>query len=353
MGFNIKTFTNILNNMASWVSSHSPQLNNWRVGGVTRSILEAISSEIEELYFKMNTMYIQAVQQSIFTSFGFNLLPAVCSYGEITLYFTINLTDNITIPAGFQVYTAPINGVAVFFISTSDTLCLQGTNNVIMQVSCVTPGIIGNVSSYSIAMQSQPLTFIQQLNNLLPIGNGAEQETIPACKKRFASYISSLGMGTIDAIQYGCSTVTGITGVYVAESIGYLTVYAHDYLGNLPTLLQQNLITTLDSYKSAGVELIVLPVTLVPVDMSIVVYTNKQFNASDMVSYGTNLQEKVNDFFNSYVVSKSVRIAEVLGFIMNLDLGNIYNVTLSIPSDIIIPGNDLIQAGIVTLTAKN
>ncbi|MNJ72593.1 hypothetical protein D3C77_692630 [compost metagenome] len=73
--------------------------------------------------------------------------------------------------------------------------------------------------------------------------------------------------------------VPGVTGAYVSDQIGEVRAYVHDAAGNLPEELRVAVETALIDYRPAGTGVLVLPVTKIPVDVSVQVTLKEGFDA--------------------------------------------------------------------------
>lgn len=342
----MKTFKEILNSMAHWITTSTNKLTNFYPGSVTRSLLEAIAVELESIYFQMHLGFKYAIENSIFHSFDFYRFPATPSSGEVTIIFRGPLAQKLVIPKGYQLSTTPTNGSAVYFEVTEDTLVPYGVDRAVVYVQCTQSGVIGNVPAYSIRRATTPLPVIQEIYNESPFINGKPEETREERKKRFTKYIKTLSRGTVEAIQYGCLRVQGVTGAYVDESIGVVNVYVHDALGNLPDKLKQEVIQSLYEYRSAGIEVVVSPVIKKPIDLTVDVTLNKGF---DRDKYQAIIRDSLTSFLNYYTVSKNLIRAELIKYIMSIDENAILNINISLKDDVYVDKYELIRAGEITV----
>ena len=347
MGLKMKTFREILNGMIGWISQSNSKLTNFYVGSVIRTLLEAISVEIESLYFQMHRGFRNAIENSIFHSFNFYKFPATPATGELRLVFGSPLTQKLIIPKGYEFSTTPVNGEAIYFKTIEDTLVSYGVEEAVVQVECTQSGVIGNVPAFSIRRISVPIPVIREVYNASAFLTGKPEETKEERKKRFTRYIDTLSRGTISAVQYGCLRVQGVTGAYVDESIGVVNVYVHDAAGNLSEELRQEVLQSLIEYRSAGIEVIVSPVVKKPVDLDISVVLNPGF---DPDKYKTIIEDSVTSYLNYYSVSRDLIKADVIKYIMSIDENAILNMSINLEGDVMADKYELIRAGTITVT---
>jgi uncharacterized phage protein gp47/JayE len=345
-GLNSKTFSEILNDMVGWVKSNTTKLTNFSVGSVVRTLLESISMEIESLYFQLDKGFKYAMKQSIFNSFGFSQTAPVPSTGQVTMTFREPLPFNYSIPQGYKFATTSILGQVLYFTSTSDASCVTGDNSITIPVQCDTAGAISNVPIDSIKFAVTPYAFVEGITNNVAFTNGKEGEATEEVKRRFTQYIQTLARGTIGALTYGCSSVPGVTGVAIEELVGRVRIYAHNADGLLPIELKNAIITNLLSYRSGGVEVIVLPVVIKPVDITIGVLLEEGF---DVERYKVIIKDSIIQYLNSYTVSRGLIRSELIRYTMSIDKLAITDVSISLTSNIASMKSELIRPGVITI----
>lgn len=347
MGLKLKTSSELLNDMIGWMVTRGSKISNFSVGSVSRTLLEAISLEMEALYYQMSKGFKHALQHSVFYSFGFSKKSAIPSTGMVTVRFKSDIPYNMVIPKGYKFSTVPVRGKVIHFASTQDVACVSGDRVAVVPVECTTPGIIGNVPAGAIKICVNPLPFTESVFNQLDFNNGAEEEDVAEVKKRFTEYIQTLSKSTIAAVQYGCLTVQGVTGVFVDERIGVLDIYVHDINGDLTPALEKAVVDTLINYRAGGIEVRVLPVTKVGIDLSIEVILAPGFDGG---KYQQMIRDSVTDYLNAYTVATSLRRADLIRFIMNIDTVAIQNVSISLQEDVTVENSEKIRAGNIQVT---
>ena len=346
MALKMKTFNSILNDMANWVKSNTSSITNFRIGSVSRTLLEAVSVELESLYLQMHRGFKFCIENSIYHSFDFQKLPATPSSGDLTIEFIRPTTENIIIPQGYRFCTQMIDDVIVYFEVTKETIIPYGVDKALLRVQCTEGGVIGNVPSYSITRAVVQMPFIKTIYNENPFSNGLEEELTEDRKARFTKYINTLAKGTKEALKYGCLKTPGVAGVYVEERIGHVNIYVHDGGGELSPELKAKVEDNIIDYKAAGIQVSVLPITKKYLDLVLDVKLAPGFNTSD---YSNLIQSSVISFLNKSVVAKSVTMAELIRHVMNLDSNSILNVNLSISEDVPVQNHELIRAGTITV----
>lgn len=351
MGLKIKTLSEILDNMVTWVSVSTSKLTDFNVGSATRTLLEAIALQLEEFYFKMYQNVMWAIENSIYQAFGFGIRKATFSTGYVNITFRVPLKKPYTILKGTKFATSSI-GKTKYFVSKEDTIVPQNSTEIMVLVECTERGTQGNVPANTINIMTNPNSEIVKITNPYDFTNGTERETPAERKKRFRDYIKTLARGTVDAITYGCLEVEGVTGVWVDDSnIGFVKVYAHDIDGNLPDELKQRIIENERSYRAAGVEVEVLPVIKRSIDIYVKIYIAKDY---DTAMYYTIISSAIYKYLNTFQVSNVLYLSELIQYIMNIDDVAISNVEVVKPYDDIVAGEqELIRSGNIVVEVYN
>lgn len=316
MGLRLKTFNEVLNDMSQWVTTSCPKLNNFYVGSVIRSLMEAIAVEVESLYYQMMKSYKFSIENSIFHSFDFYRFPATASSGSLLIKFRTPAVYPFFISAGTRFSTVPSYGTTLYFESTQDFYSEVGATSMIINIECTEVGTSGNVPANCIKILNSPIGFVEDVSNPDAFYNGQEEESVDSRKKRFTDYIATLARGTTAALKYGCTKVSGVTGAYVDDGIGIVKIYVHDASGDLPNALKAEVITSLLDYRSAGIEVVVLPAVKRLVDVDI---TIKLSDGYDATRYCNAVKEAVVSFLNYYTVSQNLNISDLITFVMTFD----------------------------------
>jgi len=345
----MRGFRTILGEMATWIMTNSKSVTNFYPGSVIRSILEAISIQIEALYFQARKGFLSAIEESIFNSFDFQRSPATKATGEVVVTFRMPLDQRVLFEQGFEFNTVPVNGETLFFRAVQDTYVDRGSTQVTIKVESVSSGIVGNVPAYAIRRAVLTRGYILDIFNPAKLFNGLPEETTDQRKKRFTDFVNSLGRATVESIKYGVLQIPEIKGVYVREDTGILTVYAHDVNGELPDELKARVEGALYQYKSGGIKALVSPVKEKVVDLDMTVTVEGTYNKE---LYRQIVQSSVESYLAYYTVSKNLVRADLIRFVMNIDDSAILNVSISLSNDVTVGANELIRPGTVVVTVQ-
>src|SRR5690606_27841496 len=274
MGLKIKSFQEIMRGMVDWVAQGTNRLIDFSVGSVIRTFLEAVASEIEEIYYKTYKNFIWAVENSIYQSFGFEKIPAMKAYGILRLTLVAALTLAYVLPAGSKYSTYTTNPDDIISFGTQQYYTSPaGSTYADITVYCTEPGEIGNVSSYTISQMVNAISFVSTVYNPDSFNTGRNEETQAERKVRFSRYIDTRHRGTKKALEYAALEIPEITGVYVDDpGTGMVYLYCHDANGDLPETLRNRVIKNLENYRPAGIPVFVQPIVKNELDVSLEIH---------------------------------------------------------------------------------
>jgi uncharacterized phage protein gp47/JayE len=293
VAFQIKNFVSIAAAVINHMRSTQTKITDFTIGSVARTLVEAPSIEMDELYQQMFSGLKEAIPTSVFNSFNFGLLPPTPGAGVVAVTIATSLTATV-IPAGSVFSTA---GSPITLTSSADVTIPIGAT--VGNVPCVatTTGAAGNLpagTSFSVAPTVNG--FVSAVN-ATALSQGRDLETNDQRKRRFNDFITTLQRGTIAALVYGAKLtklydVNGIQteGVATAQviepyvldntqPIALVNVFIHNGVGSTSGALITAASTTLYGYtnpdgskvagwKAAGVPVNVYAATETPLDMT-------------------------------------------------------------------------------------
>ncbi len=353
MGLKIKSFAQVLRGMVDWVTTNTGKITDFHVGSAIRTLLEAIASEIEQMYYAIYKNVHWAIENSIYHAFDFVRFPARSSYGTLTVAFASPLPGQYVIPKGTKFATSTIgDSKQIFFITKEDYVVAEGSDVADITVYCTEPGTIGNVSADSITIMVNPIHGVIEVRNKSRFTNGQNEESLADRKKRFTQYINSLSKGTKKAIEYGVRSVEGVTGVYVDDSmVGVVFIYAHDSDGELTDELQERILVNLKDYRAAGIPCLVFPVPKREIDINVVITVQKEYNNNKFKEEITNA---LTDYVNGIAVAKDFYVTDLITFLKEYnDFAVLSCKFISPPDDIITGKNEILRVRDIVVTLKN
>lgn len=342
MNLKIKSMREVFNNLVDWITTKTDKITDFNVGSAIRTLTEAIAIQFEEFYFSMKQNVLYAIENSIYTSFDFDVKLSRASSGYVTIEFEEPLPSTLTIPKGTVFCTSVMYGY-IYFESTSEISVERGAPEALIPIQCKTSGIIGNVPAESITTIVMTHSIIKSVKNKFPLTNGQDDETSSERKNRFKNYVRTLARGTADSILYGALEVDGVTGAWVDDKyIGYVKVYAHNSTGELPAELKKEIIKNLQNYRAGGIEVEVLPIVKKVVDLNLKITIGNDY---DEALYTNLIKKLIENYLNGFSVAKSLYISDIIHTIKSVYLEEVINLEVSSGQDIVISNNELIRSG--------
>lgn len=350
MAFQIKDFNSIVAAMINWMKGTQSQITDFSVGSVTRSLIEAPATELDEFYQQMFNGLTEAIPVSVYTSFSFAALGATSAGGLVTVSIAAQATAT-TIPAG-AIFTA--NGIQ--YASTVDvTIAIAGTSASV-PVSAVIPGSAGNlVGSSTFAISPSPAGFTSATNPAAFI-NGADAETDADRLIRFNAYISTLAKATGAAIVYGAKTTVlrdsggnviervasaSIVEPYLADDelpISSINCYIHNGVGSTSDALVSEAQKVVNGYtdtngvqipgwKAAGVICTVAKATESTRSVTAVLTAAPGYDHAVLV---TAAQNALTSYLLGLPIGSAVLLANIIHSVMSIP--GVANFVVSTPS---------------------
>ncbi|HHA3594140.1 TPA: baseplate J/gp47 family protein [Salmonella enterica subsp. enterica serovar Newport] len=206
--FQLKNFVSIAASMLNYVRSTTGKVTDLQPGSVTRTILEAPATEIEELYVQMFNGIKEAIPVAVYNSIDFQKLPPQYASGRVTVVALAPLSADMNIPKGTRFLSR--DGRIYQTVKEMVWPAKNGTKDVMefdVPVISMVAGIGQNLAAGEITAASlfPPDRFTLSSTAMI---NGSDTEADDSRDKRFADYISSLSRGTKTAMLYAARTAS-------------------------------------------------------------------------------------------------------------------------------------------------
>ena len=373
MAFQIKNFGSIAAGAVNWFKSAQSAVTDFSIGSVARTMIEAVAAEIDELYIRMLIGLQEAIPVSVYNSFGFGQLAAVSAGGMVTFSAGSPVAAGLLIPAGTTVQ-APAG--LVTYSTLADAVILTGTSSISALVAANTPGMIGNAGTATITQMVTPITGVVTCSNAAPFVNGADAETDAERKTRFQAYISTLARGTSAALIYGAQTSTivnsfGVITEHVAtasvqepwitditQPVSLVNLYIHNGASSTSSALVTATQAIINGYydingnavagwKAAGVKVVVIAATDVPVPVTAVVGIATGYDGPTVRAAVQNAQ---STYIAALPVAAMVIKADLIAIAIR-DVPGVTNIVMSAPAaDVMITASQKAIPGTFTLS---
>lgn len=323
--------------------TNTSDVNDFSVGSAVRAIYEAFSIELEQFYILTRENILEAIEDGVYSSFGFQRKAPQKAYGNVVITFNNATQTAITIPRGSR-FTSNISSYPQIFETLVEYSVPAGAITAQVQVFCMTPGSYGNIPINAITTMITPLMNVSSVRNTEAFQTGQDLEPINEMRARFQSFIKSLSKATVPAIEYGVRSVSEVAGVYIDEQTGLITVYAHDRNGELPNNVVAKINDVLPNYRPAGIPVKVQAVTKTLADITVTVtVSNKAYNTT---AFAQQIEGTILNYLNNMQVSQNLILSDLSSVIKYIDRTLIYDVSFSVPTvNTITSGNQIIRAG--------
>lgn len=342
-----KRMTEIYSRLVDNTITNTNEINDFSIGSAMRAIYEAISIELEQFYIITRENIQEAIEAGVYSSFGFTRKKAMKAYGNLQLTFhTANQVD-LPIPRGTR-FTSSQSAYPQVYETLVDYYIPAGSLTATLQVYCTIPGEVGNVPANVIDVMMTPFANVKSVTNPSAFLTGQDEEPLEEMRSRFRSFIEALSRATVPALEYGTRTVPEVSGVYVDEQTGLITIYAHDRNGDLPENVQNNIETVIQNYRPAGIPVEVKPVIKKALDVSVVVtLTNKSAITN---AFRDKISSEIQRYLNNMQTSQNLILSDLTSVIKYIDKTLIYDVQYTnLTGNVILEKNEVIRAGNVTV----
>lgn len=314
--FRIKNENQVLSDMIDTFMSTNLMVNDFTEGSITRSLMESVSIEIEQLYYLTIENMTKAIETGVQSAFGFETQDATYAYGNLIIGFKNPLNRDMILPKGTIFYSSDKNYSQQFRTQVPYKIA-KGTLNAEIEVYCTEKGTVGNVPSGTIdtSMGVNGYALITQNE---AFNTGRDKETYDQSQERFRKMIASLAHGTRNSIEYAINSIPEVDSCYIYEdNYGEVIIYVCDANGNLPDSLRQKVVQMAALYKVAGVRYVVRPVHTswaslnIEVDVDSTLLTNGQF-----LKY---VKDNIESYVNHFKIGQPLFKNDIIQHVMDID----------------------------------
>lgn len=214
MGFQIKSFDKLVEDMVSWIVANNPNISDLSPGSVIRSYCEGAGLCLEELYVSTYLgfrRYLESIQETVF---DFERKEGTKASTNVIFTRTVPNVSSVLIPVGTIVKTP--SGLE-FETTAPATIPSNLPNSNPVEALAMSVGVNYNVQASSITIMGTTVEGVDSVNNGNAATGGVDRETDYQYKNRFQNYIEGLGRSNIAGLVAGGLSVPGITSVSVQE----------------------------------------------------------------------------------------------------------------------------------------
>ncbi|ACO37052.1 hypothetical protein lb338_phage_131 [Lactobacillus phage Lb338-1] len=346
----IKRLSDILASLIDNTTARTTLINDFTPGSVIRSIYEAVAMQLEEYYYLQEENISWGIQNGVLSSFGFSPREATPAYGDIDITFYGPLSQDTTIPRGTTFYSSN-DLYSQTYVLQEPYLVRAGSIKATVTAYCTQVGSAGNIPAAVLDSCSGMQTGIYKVTNTDAILTGTDEESVDEERLRFNEFVDTRGRGTVKAMDYAARTIPEVTGVYIDETVGHVTVYAHDANGDLSDALINEIATAEEDYRPVAIPWDVQPVSknLLDIEVSVTV-TNYRMVPSDFTD---NLSNYIGSYLDNFSAGDDLIISALESRIRAFS-PLIYDVSVTNPSgNVAVAPNEIIRAGTASIIISN
>jgi hypothetical protein len=199
-----RTFEVITAAMADWIASDTslpPESipTDLSVGSLERAHLEAVAVVLEEYEVRTAESISEAIRQSCYRAFGFDLLPARKAKGAAVFSSLTPAVIDVPIPLGTRIQAS---GGQLFQTLQPATLLVGSSISAPVPVEALEAGPNSNLPLGSLQRLVLALPGIDLVTNPSPTLGGSAMESEDARADRFSHWVRTLVRGTKEALEF-------------------------------------------------------------------------------------------------------------------------------------------------------
>lgn len=345
-----KRLSDILARLIDLTTARTSQLTDYTPGSVIRSLYEAIAMELETYYMLQEENITWGIEHGVLDSFGFTRREAKAAYGDVTLRLYSAAGADTVLPKGMNFYSSDDAYPQTYVLQEAYNVP-TGAASVTVQVFCTETGTVGNIPAGKIDSISNASTGVANVTNQADFNTGTDEESLSDIRARFQEFVDTRGRATLKAMDYAARRVEEVTGVYVYEEVGKVTVYAHDANGDLPDEVANAVRTSEELYRPAGIPWEVKATEKKLVDLNVQLTVTDATLVPD--GFDLKLQQQLTSYLNTFGAGRDLIIADVVARAINFS-PLVYDASILTPeSNVVVEPNQIIRAGNVEVIISN
>lgn len=272
----IRTFDQLVQDMASAINASTSSLFDLSVGTILRAIIEANAAMVQWAQWlailALGTARAATSAgpdlDSWMADFSLVRLPPTYASGFVTLSRYSTFTQAL-IPVGSSVRTQ--DGKISFAIVSDPTISSwnsqensyilpSGISSIDLPILALSPGSSSNVAPGTVTLLASPIPGIDTVINADTVSGGTDAETDASFRSRFSLYFNSRSRATVDAIAYAITqtdpTLTSLILENTAQdgtsSIGSVLIIIDKYGCQLSDIQLQEISTAVEYVRPIG-----------------------------------------------------------------------------------------------------
>lgn len=329
-------------------------------GEPLRTIIEAISQEIDIQYWQMEQIYngsfidtsTSAELTELVKLLGILRKPPVKAKGRVKFYREIPALMDYYIPEGTIVETYPDqNGDTVRFRTTKSVQLLLGQTSVYADVEAETGGFNSNVITGKIASIIDPPMGVESVTNDEPMIGGEDEESDEDLKSRTKLSLEAKGLGTVDALKGNLESMDGVNSVSVldmARGVGTADILILAEQMPMNTTLKELVVKEINRVKPSGIDVQYYEPTLNKINVTVdLVFDDTIAIARQEIKDKAKIA--VKDYVDNLKIGQTLYLNQLRKVILNVSPG-VLDLTITTPTgNIVVNGTTVIRTNVITI----
>lgn len=354
MAIEFRDFDNMVEDTCQRILDANIGITNTSEGSVTRTLVEAILSEVSIASY---TTFCAYMSKTIDNAEGSDLddIVSILSItrntatkfvGIETFYLTEESDVDIIIPAGAIISTKENqNGDIYEFEVVETTILSAGELSVNVKVEAVNGGYIF-LPKGSITVMSDDINDIAYINNETDFIGGKNDESDEELRDRAKDAVNIIGKGTSSAIQAAVADIDGVADVKVydmKQGVGTSdVVLITDMMPPSEELLEE-INAVIDATKASGIKIFISYPNTILHDFDVDIITD------GMVDTNT-IGDIIYQYINTMHIGQNLVLNQLERNILNSVDDNNADISFNNPTkNIIVTNNDIIRPNSITI----
>lgn len=332
----VRDFEDMVDDTCQRIVDSGVGITNIGYNSVTRTIIEAIMSELDIVQYKLMQAYLSKTideaegedLDDVVSILGVVRKQATNCTGVVTFSVTEESDVDIDIPAESTVSTVQTQGGVVYeFLTIDDAVLKAGDNEVDVEVVCNTAGDI-YIPANSITIINTSIIGIAEVTNKGVISGGTNTETDEELRDRTKNILTSLGKGTTEAIRLAVQDVDGVTDVSVYDmrsGVGTVDVFVVTDTMPVSDEVESNILKAIEDSKSGGIKAYLLYPDVKYIDVDCMIESDIEYDVNSI--YGL-----ISEFINSNGIGNKLILNQLEKTILGAIDDDRADVTFNTPS---------------------
>lgn len=280
MALDIRDFDQMVDDTCERIVDADVGIDNIGIGSVTRTLIEAITAELdianfmaEEIYESKNVDTAEGEDlDNVVSILGVTRMSATPCFGTVSFKVTEISDSNIPIEKGQIISTEQsADGTVYEFETIEDAVLVAGQLSVNVSVRSVTEGYV-YIPSRCLTIMNTPIIGIESVENSEPIIGGSEAESDESLRTRSKDALTKLGKGTSISIEETLKEIDGVIDAMVLDmNQGVGTSDAVVTCDIMPPTkeMEAKINAAIESVKASGIKIYVIHPDTILVDINV------------------------------------------------------------------------------------